>query len=175
MAKHLSTSVDAVWRLLRKEGICLARQRTWCISTDSEFASKAADIIGLYLDAPTKALVIAVDEKPSIQALSRTTGYVITHNQKIVRGMKSTYRRNGTLNLFAALQVATGKVFAKPTKTKKRVDCLGVYPLVLCILQTVQNRAKIFAGRLVAKRLTALRGRSGMSMVAALAAVHLDP
>lgn len=125
LAEKLSVSADAVWRLLRKEGICLSRQRTWCISTDPEFAAKAADIIGLYLDAPTKALVISVDEKPSIQALSRGTGYVVTRNKKIVRGMKSTYRRNGTLNLFAALQVATGEVFAKPTKTKKRTDFLA--------------------------------------------------
>ena len=66
--------------------------------------------------------MISVDEKPSIQALSRTTGYVRTSSGKIVRGLKSTYRRNGTLNLFAALNVATGKVRKKTTKTKTRVD-----------------------------------------------------
>ena len=125
LAKALSTSVHAVWRLLRKEGICLARMRTWCVSTDPEFAAKAADIVGLYLAAPTKALVISVDEKPNIQALSRTTGYVVTRDGRTVRGLKSTYRRNGTLNLFAALQVAQGTVFAKPTKTKTRVDFLA--------------------------------------------------
>ena len=45
-----------------------------------------------------------MDEKPSIQALSRTTGYVRMSSGKIVRGLKSAYRRNGTLNLFAALE-----------------------------------------------------------------------
>jgi hypothetical protein len=72
--------------------------------------------------APERALVISVDEKPSIQALSRTTGYVRTSSGKIVRGLKSAYRRNGTLNLYAALNVATGEVRQKTTKTKIRVD-----------------------------------------------------
>jgi len=125
LAKALNVSVDAVWRLLRKEGICLARQRTWCISTDPEFAEKAVDIVGLYLNPPENAIVISVDEKPSIQALSRATGYIVTNNGKVTRAMKSTYRRNGTLNLFAALTVAAGQIFAKPTKTKKRVDFLA--------------------------------------------------
>jgi hypothetical protein len=46
LARHLGTSDDAVWRILRKEGICLSRQRSWCVSTDPEFAAKAADVIG---------------------------------------------------------------------------------------------------------------------------------
>jgi hypothetical protein len=46
VAKALGVSDDAVWRLLRKEGICLSRQRSWCVSTDPEFTTKAADIIG---------------------------------------------------------------------------------------------------------------------------------
>jgi hypothetical protein len=102
--------VHAVWRVLRKEGICLQRQRSWCVSTDKEFVAKAADIVGLYLSPPEKALVICVDEKPSIQALERKTGYVETDSGKIVRAYKSTYKRHGTLNLFAALEVATGQV-----------------------------------------------------------------
>jgi transposase len=52
LSRHLGASDDAVWRVLRKEGICLARQRSWCVSTDPEFASKAADIVGLYLALP---------------------------------------------------------------------------------------------------------------------------
>lgn len=125
VAKTLNTSVHAVWRVLKKEGIVLARQRTWCVSTDPEFAGKAADIIGLYLNPPQNALVVCVDEKPSIQALERTTGYVLTGSGKIVRGLKSTYKRNGTINLFAALRVATGEIHAKTTKTKKRPDFLA--------------------------------------------------
>lgn len=125
VAKALDSSVYAVWRVLRKEGICLQRQRSWCVSTDKEFAAKAADIVGLYLSPPENALVISVDEKPSIQALERTTGYVETDSGKIARGFKSTYKRHGTLNLFAALQVATGNVIAQITETKRREDFLG--------------------------------------------------
>jgi transposase len=107
---------------MRKEGICLRRQRSWCVSTDPEFAAKAADIIGLYLNPPYNALVISVDEKPSIQALARPTGYVQTSSGKVVRGIKSTYKRNGTLTLFAALRVATGEVIGQTTESKKRSD-----------------------------------------------------
>lgn len=121
-AKALGASSDAVWRMLRKEGICLSRQRSWCVSTDPEFAVKAADIVGLYLNPPQNALVVAVDEKPSIQALERAGGYVQTDSGKIVRGFKSTYKRHGTLNLYAALEVATGAIHGKTTTLKRRVE-----------------------------------------------------
>jgi hypothetical protein len=52
LAKELSTSVYAIWRLLEKEGIHLVRQRTWCVSRDPEFTAKAADIVGLYTNPP---------------------------------------------------------------------------------------------------------------------------
>src|SRR5271166_5185171 len=90
LAEHLKTSVHAVWRVLRKEGVCLARQRSWCVSTDPEFTAKAADVVGLYLNPPQNALVLSVEEKPSIQALERKTGFVETDSGKIVRGFKST-------------------------------------------------------------------------------------
>jgi len=131
VAKHLDTSVDAVWRLLRKENICLSRQRSWCVSTDPEFIPKAADIVGLYLNPPENALVISIDEKPSIQALERTTGYVDTDNGKIVRGFKSTYKRHGTLNLFAALEVATGAIHTQTTQQKRRLEFLAFMDQVL--------------------------------------------
>jgi len=88
VAKRLDVSPHAVWRLLRKEGICLRRQRSWCVSTDPEFVAKAADIVGLYLNPPENALVLSIDEKPSIQALERATGYVETSSGKIVRGLR---------------------------------------------------------------------------------------
>jgi len=124
VAAALNGSVHAVWRVLRNEGICLQRQRSWCVSTDKEFAAKAADIVGLYLSPPEKALVISVDEKPGIQALERKTGYVETDNGKIVRAYKSTYKRHGTLNLFAALRVATGQVRTAITRLKRREEFL---------------------------------------------------
>ncbi|MDP2785604.1 MAG: IS630 family transposase [Sulfurimicrobium sp.] len=122
LAVSLSVSTDVVWRILRKEGIQLQRHRSWCVSTDPEFSAKSADVIGLYLNPPHNALVLSIDEKPSIQAIERTCGYVHTSSGKIVRAMKSTYKRHGTLNLFAALQVATGQIQGKITATKKRVD-----------------------------------------------------
>jgi transposase len=122
LAAHLGVPAAAVWRLLRKEGICLARQRSWCVSTDPAFAQKAAEVVGLYLNPPLNALVLSVDEKPSIQALERATGYVKTSSGKVVRGFKSTYKRHGTLTLFAALEVATGQVHGKTTQTKRRED-----------------------------------------------------
>jgi transposase len=122
IAERLKTSPHAVWRLLRTEGIQLSRKRSWCISTDPQFVAKSADIIGLYLNPPLNAMVISVDEKPSIQALERQTGYIKVTNGKTLRAYKSTYKRHGTLNLFAAIEVATGKIFGKVTKEKKRPD-----------------------------------------------------
>jgi transposase len=63
VAEKLNSSVYAVWRVLRREGIYLQRLRSWCVSTDKEFAPKAADIVGLYLNPPVNALVLSVDEK----------------------------------------------------------------------------------------------------------------
>jgi len=100
----------------------LQRRRSWCVSTDKEFAAKAADVVALYLNPPLNALVLSVDEKPSIQAIERTSGYVETDSGKVVRAMKSTYKRHGTLNLFAALAVGTGQVRTKFTEYKKRED-----------------------------------------------------
>lgn len=122
VAEKLGASVHAVWRALRREGIYLQRLRSWCVSTDPEFAPKAADVVGLYLNPPLNALVLSVDEKPSIQALQRPSGYVETDSGAVVRAMKSTYKRNGTLNLFAALEIASGQVYAQTTEQKKRED-----------------------------------------------------
>jgi len=122
VAEQLGASVHAVWRVLRREGIYLQRVRSWCVSTDPEFARKAAEIVALYLDPPMNALILSVDEKPSIQAIERPSGYVETDNGDVVRALKSTYKRHGTLNLFAALEVGTGQVHAKTTDLKKRKD-----------------------------------------------------
>jgi hypothetical protein len=80
-------------------------------------------------------LVLSVDEKPTIQAQERSRGYVQTSSGKVVQGLKSTYKRHGTINLFAALDVATGVIRGKTTTSKKRVDfqafmddIVGEYP-----------------------------------------------
>lgn len=124
LAKEIGCSADTVWRLMRKNNICLDRHRSWCVSTDPSFAEKATDIVGLYLNPPENALVLSVDEKPGIQALTRKVGYVETGDHRMVRGIHSTYRRNGTVNLFAALDIATGAITGKPTRSKRREDFL---------------------------------------------------
>src|SRR5271168_4590542 len=131
VARELGASVHAVWRLLRREGIYLQRLRTWCVSTDPEFAPKAAEVVGLYLNPPLNAVVLSVDEKPSIQAIERASGYVETDSGKVVRALKSTYKRHGTLNLFAALEVDTGQVHTKFTEYEKREDFRGFLDAVL--------------------------------------------
>ena len=124
IARELSVSRDKVWNILRKEGVQLQRHRSWCVSTDPEFSSKAADIVGLYLNPPENAIIVSIDEKPGMQALQRTTGYIRSDSGKVVRAYKSTYKRNGTLNLFAALNIASGSISAKTTRRKTRSDFL---------------------------------------------------
>lgn len=111
-----------VARIWAKHGIKPHRLEGYLASNDPDFEAKAADVIGLYLNPPQNSLVLSVDEKPSIQALERARGYVQTSSGKIVQGMKSTYKRHGTINLFAALEVATGIIRGKTTQTKKRAD-----------------------------------------------------
>jgi transposase len=124
LSKELQASDHAIWRLLKKEGISLHRQRSWFISTDKDFVPKAADIVALYLEPPLKAFVFCVYEKPSIQALQRKTGYILTRDGKTMRAYQNAYKRHGTLNLFAALKVATGKVITSVTERKTREDFL---------------------------------------------------
>jgi hypothetical protein len=69
-------TADHVWRIPRKHQIQLQRRRSWCISTDAEFAPRAAEVVGLYLNPAEKALLRSVDEKPHIQALERTQGFL---------------------------------------------------------------------------------------------------
>lgn len=103
-------SAHYVWRVLRRRGIHLQRRRSWCVSTDPEFARKAADIVGLYLNPSENALVLSIDEKPAIQALERAQGWLRLPDGQALRGFSHEYKRHGTTTLFAALEVATGLV-----------------------------------------------------------------
>jgi len=114
-----------VWRMLKRHGIHLQRRRSWCVSTDPEFARKAADIVGLYLDPPENALVLCVDEKPAIQALERSQGWLRLPNGKALTGYNHEYARHGTTTLFAALEVASGVVTIAHTHRRKRRDFLA--------------------------------------------------
>lgn len=116
--------VQYVWRFLRMHKIDLSARKSWCESNDPEFTSKAADVVGLYLAPPKKAIVLCVDEKPSIQALERAQGYLKLPSGRALMGQSHDYTRHGTSTLFAALNVATGKITAAHTKRRRRVEFL---------------------------------------------------
>src|ERR671918_59078 len=126
LAKELGDVSDQyIWRFLRAQRIDLAGRRSWCLSTDPEFAAKAAAIVGLYLSPPDNALVLAVDEKPAIQALERAQGYLKLPNGRALTGFAHEYKRRGTTTLFAALDVATGQIKARHSKRRRRGEFLG--------------------------------------------------
>ena len=116
--------VNYVRRFLRKQKIDLAGRKSWCESNDPEFAARAADVVGLYMAPPRNALVICVDEKPSIQALERAQGYLKLPNGRALTGHSHDYKRHGTSTLFAAFEVATGKVKAAHKKRRRRKEFL---------------------------------------------------
>src|SRR5882762_1257047 len=125
IAKALGdVDVQYVWRSLRKHKIDLGGRKGWCESNDPEFASKAADVVGLYMAPPDNAVVICVDEKPSIQALERAQGYLKLPNGRTLTGHSHDYRRHGTSTLFAAFEVATGKVTAAHRPRRRRTEFL---------------------------------------------------
>ena len=132
LAKALGNVSSAqVWRVLRKHGLSLERRRSWCVSTDPEFAVKAADIVGVYLNPPENALVLCVDEKPHIQALERAQGWLRLPNGKAVTGYNHEYKRHGTTTLFAALSIATGQVQAGHYSRRRRREFLDFMNAVL--------------------------------------------
>ncbi len=125
LAKELKgVSEHYVWRVLRKHGISLQQRHSWCLSTDPQFAQKAADIVGLYLSPPENAVVISVDEKPAIQALERAQGYLKLPKGRAITGYSHEYRRHGTTTLFAALEIATGQVKTGHYKRRRRIEFL---------------------------------------------------
>jgi len=114
-----------VWRVLADCGIALQRRRAWGVSTDPEFAAKAADIVGLYLAPPDNAAVLSVDEKPHLQALERAPGYLRLPNGKALTGFSHEYQRHGTSTLFAALEVTACRVHHQHTKRRRRREILS--------------------------------------------------
>jgi transposase len=125
IAKRLGdVDVQYVWRFLREHKIDLAARKSWCESNDPDFAAKAAEIVGLYLNPPENALVLAVDEKPSIQALERAQGYLKLPSGRTLTGQSHNYKRHGTTTLFAAFDIATGKVTGRQYPRRRRLEFL---------------------------------------------------
>lgn len=114
-------SVSAVQRIWRKHNIRPQWLQRHMVSNDSDFETKAADVIGLYLKPPAHAAVFCVDEKTAIQALDRKDRMLpLSPGRAESHGFE--YKRNGTLSLFAALNTATGAVLGKtaPSHTSGR-------------------------------------------------------
>jgi transposase len=122
---------------LRHHKIDLVARKSWCESNDPDFTAKAADVVGLYVAPPEKAIVLCIDEKPSIQALERAQGYLKLPNGRALTGQSHDYKRHGTTTLFAALEVATGKVLAAHSKRRRRVEFLG---FMNSVVATFPNR-----------------------------------
>jgi transposase len=97
--------------------------KTFKLSNDPQFSEKVQDIVGLYLDPPDKALVLCVDEKSQIQALDRTQPGLPLKKGR-AGTMTHDYKRNGTTTLFAALDVATGKVIGSCLKRHRHQEFL---------------------------------------------------
>lgn len=105
-------SFSAVQRIWRKHGVRPHRLDTHMVSNDPDFETKAADVIGLYLNPPAHAAVFCVDEKTAIQALDRKDRMLpLSPGRAESHGFE--YKRNGTLSLFAALNTTTGQVLGK--------------------------------------------------------------
>src|SRR5437899_6786444 len=115
LASALGVSKDAVHRVWQEAGLKPHRLERYMASDDPEFESKAADILGLYLYPPQHAAVFCVDEKTAIQALDRLDPVLPLSPGRAERhGFE--YYRHGTLSLYAALDVKTGKVQGKTAK-----------------------------------------------------------
>jgi transposase len=112
LAREVGLSPSTVHRIWRKYDLQPHRTTTFKFSKDPAFEQKLADIVGLYLDPPEKALVVCVDEKSQIQALNRTQP-ILPLRPGLPARMTHDYKRHGTTSLFAALEVASGKVLGR--------------------------------------------------------------
>ena len=109
LAKHLGISDYTVSTTWKKWGLQPWRVQSFKFSTDPELEAKIRDVVGLYLNPPDKAIVLCVDEKSQVQALDRSAP-VLPLRLGMPEKQTHDYVRHGTTTLFAALEVATGKV-----------------------------------------------------------------
>lgn len=121
MARRCGLSQTAVSRIWRAFSLRPHRVKTFKLSKDPLFIEKVRDIVGLYLNPPDKALVLCVDEKAQIQALDRTQPVLPMRPGQVERRTYD-YTRHGTTSLFAALNVATGKVIGEFHQRHRAVE-----------------------------------------------------
>jgi transposase len=112
MARASGLSVSTVQRIWRAFGLRPHRLETFKLSTDPDFVAKVRDVVGLYMAPPERALVLCVDEKSQIQALDRSQPMLPLRPGQPAR-RSHDYARHGTTSLFAALDVASGRVIGK--------------------------------------------------------------
>jgi DDE superfamily endonuclease/Homeodomain-like domain len=112
MAKAQGVSKATIQRIWRSHNLRPHRVKSFKLSRDSQFLEKLTDVVGLYLNPPTKALVLCIDEKSQIQALDRTQPGLPLKKGRCGT-MTHDYKRNGTTTLFAALELAEGKVIGQ--------------------------------------------------------------
>jgi transposase len=121
LATRFKVGKDTIQRILEQADIRPHRLERYMASDDPDFETKAADVIGLYLAPPQHAAVFCVDEKTAIQALDRLDPVLPLSPGRIERhGFE--YKRNGTLSLYAALDVKTGKVEGKTAERHTSVE-----------------------------------------------------
>jgi transposase len=123
LAKHLGVSCDAVQRVWRAFGLQPSRTESFSLSKDPQFIEKVRDVVGLYMAPPDKAIVLCVDEKSQMQALDRTQP-LLPMLPTLPERRSPTYFRHGTTSLFAALDVATGRVIGKTYRRHRAAEFL---------------------------------------------------
>jgi transposase len=121
MARRCGMSQSAVSRIWRAFALQPHRSETFKLSRDPLFIEKVRDIVGLYLNPPERALVLCVDEKAQIQALDRTQPLLPMRPGQIERRTHD-YERHGTTSLFAALEMASGKVIGECHRRHRAVE-----------------------------------------------------
>jgi transposase len=112
MAKASGVSVSSVQRIWRAFGLQPHRLETFKLSTDPDFVAKVRDVVGLYVSPPEHAIVLCVDEKSQIQALDRSQPLLPMRPGQAAR-RSHDYKRHGVTSLFAALDIATGRVIGQ--------------------------------------------------------------
>ena len=126
MAARHGVGKDIVARTWREAGLRPWRTDIFKVSGDPDFEAKLDDVIGLYLDPPERAVVFSFDDKTQIQALDRTQPSLPLKAGR-ARTMTHDYKRNGTTDLFAALDVASGRVLAQTRKRHTGNDVLAFF------------------------------------------------
>jgi transposase len=129
LAKRLGIGKDTVARIWANHHLKPWRTDTFKVSADPHFEAKLVDVVGLYLDPPERAIVFSFDEKTQVQALDRTQPSLPMTKGRAAT-MTHDYKRNGTTDLFAAMNVATGEVLYDTKPRHRGAEVLSFFKLI---------------------------------------------